>query len=231
MKRLAVSILILLAGFLVLAQAFAAAENKESKPAKKSSTPKSGKVQVPEDSIYRKWLRKDLAFVADSNTAEAIRAKVKQFKGLEKGLEKVNKKSEDEVSEWTRDLRPKRIRIDEDTLEERIDLAVDVQRQAIRELAFIREIAVQEGAQKTTAAVEGLLLGRQERYAKIFNMMREGTNMINRRDREERSKRKSERNMRDRDRDREMDRRREEWIKKRQVPKRGPTKQEDSTAR
>jgi hypothetical protein len=222
-----------LAGFLVLAQAFAAAENKESKPAKKSSTTKPGKVQVQEDSIYRKWLRKDLAFLADSNTAEAIRAKVKQFKGLEKGLEKVDKKSEYEVSEWTRDLQPKRIRIDEDTLEERIDLAVDVQRQAIRELAFIREVAIQEGAQKTTAAVEGLLLGRQERYVKIFNKMREGTNMIQRRDQEERSKRKSERNMRDRsrDRDREKNRNWEEWIRKRQVPKRGPKKQEDSTAR
>jgi len=70
---------------------------------------------VQEDSIYRKWLRKDLAFVADSNTAEAIRAKVKKFKGLEKGLEKVRKKSEYEVKGWTRDMRPKRIRIDEDT--------------------------------------------------------------------------------------------------------------------
>ena len=64
MKRLAVSILILLAGSLLLARAFAAAENKQPKPAKKSSTPKSAKVEVQEGSTYRKWLRKDLAFLA-----------------------------------------------------------------------------------------------------------------------------------------------------------------------
>jgi hypothetical protein len=220
-----------LAGFFILAQAFAAAEDKESKPAKKSSTPKSGKVQVQEGSTYRKWLRKDLAFLADSNTAGAIRAKLKQFEGLEKGLEKINQKSKDEVGEWTLGI-GKKIRLDEDTLEDRIDLGRDVQRQVIRELVFLRGIAVKEGAKETAAAIEGVLLDRQRRYEKIFDEMSEAEDRIRQRDREERERKRSERKIRDRSRDRDRDNYRDriDWNKRR-VPKRGTREQEGSTAR
>jgi hypothetical protein len=188
---------------------------------------------VQKDREYVRWLGKDVEFMADSNTASAIRAKLKKFEGLEKGLEKVNQKSKDEVSEWTRGIGTKKVRIDdEDTLEDRIDLGGDVQRQVIRELVFLRGIAVKEGAKETAAAIEGLLLDRQQRYEKIFDKMNEATERIRQRDREERKRKRSERKIRDRSRDRDRDNYRDriDW-NKRTVPKRGTREQEGSTAR
>lgn len=233
MKRLFVSILILLAGFFILAQAFAAAEDKESKPVKKSEAPKKrGTAKVQKDREYVRWLGKNVEFMADSNTASAIRAKLKKFEGLEKGLEKVNQKSKDEVSEWTRGIGTKKVRIDEDTLDDRIDLGGDVQRQVIRELVFLRGIAVKEGAKETVAAIEGLLLDRQQRYEKLFDKWNEATERIRQEDEEERDRKRRERKIRDRSRDRDRDNYRDriDWDKRR-VPKRGTREQEGSTAR
>ena len=197
MKRLVVSMVILLAGFLILTRTFAAPEGEEPKPAKESKTPESGKVPMKEDKAYA-FLGGHLDFLADPN---AIRTKVNEFEGLEKALEELSERSREEMRGWTSGIGPK-IRIDEDTLDDRIDLVRDVQYQVLNELVLLREFAIEEKAKKTTAAIEGLLLARRERYESVYDKMQKAEKQIRRRDRDSRTQRTRESD-RERNRDRE----------------------------
>ncbi|MHC4156033.1 MAG: hypothetical protein ACYST6_14085 [Planctomycetota bacterium] len=46
-----------------------------------------------------------------------------------------------------------------------------VHKQVVDELVFLRQVAVEEGALKTVAATEALLLDRQERFEKVFGKL------------------------------------------------------------
>ncbi|MHC4185359.1 MAG: hypothetical protein ACYSUC_07170 [Planctomycetota bacterium] len=228
MKRFVVSISILSAGLLILTQSFAANPNKEPE------TEGAGvrKVVVEKPGRHRelpKYIDVDIKFLADSN---AVRTKLKGIEGLEDALEKLRKRANDEVREWTRGISR---RVEEETIDDRLDLIRDVQRQAVAELVFIREMAVKEGAVKTTAAIEGLLLDRLDRGDGIYERLKEAERMMRERGREERRKRREERRTRDgssrTDRDREREREyREEMVKKRRLPRRGRTEDSNSVA-
>lgn len=165
MKRSIVSILILLAVFFALTKAFGAAGNNKTKLSDRSKASKyvSTKKRRPRRPPSRKWdpnaVIADVNFMADPN---AIRGKVKQFRGLEQALKKLDKASRNEYDEW------RSCESDEDVIMDRRDLARAVQKQLIAELAFIRELALEEKATKTAAAIEGLLLDKQQRYAKVL---------------------------------------------------------------
>lgn len=234
MKRFVVSISILLAGLLILTQSFAAGEGEEYEPAKKGKVVKRVDMQAKKKDKALAFLGDDLEFMADPN---AIRAKLKKFEGLDTALEQANRKSQYEVEEWLSGLGigGRKIRIDEDVLEDRMDLLEEAQEQVLEELVFIRKIAVEEGAGKTTAAVEGVLLARRERYKKIYDQMEETEERIDEMDREGRIRRRSERRTRDKsrvtDRDREKQRAyREEMVKKRRLPRRGRAEEPNSAA-
>jgi len=91
--------------------------------------------------------------LADPNE---IRARVKTFEGLGKALEEVDGKSQNEMRQW-----PQK-RYDNRTL-----LIRAVQKQFEDEIGFVRKVAVEEKAKKTTEEIDNVLSGRQERFKKV----------------------------------------------------------------
>jgi len=91
--------------------------------------------------------------LADPNE---IKVRLKTFEGLEKALEEVAGKSQNEMRQWQQK------RYDNRTL-----LIKTVQKQFEDEIGFIRKAAVEEEAKKTTETIDGLLSGRQERFKKV----------------------------------------------------------------
>ena len=90
-----------------------------------------------------------------------VRAAVKAFKGLDVELEQVERKSTTEITQWTSDKEDNRT-----ALMRAVDDQVRV------ELAMLRKIAAEERANKTLAAIDGVLLNRQVRIEKINDRMR-----------------------------------------------------------
>jgi len=161
MKRLVISVSILFTIFFVLSQVFAAVENEDFKRTKEGRAPKYSTLRPRSGRADANSLTAELKFLADPN---AIKGKIKEFEGLEKALANVTKGSQEETREWA-----------QDTAADKVDLAKAVQKQAIAEFVFIRKLAVEEGAQKTVAAIDGLLLDRQERFGKVLGKMLERT--------------------------------------------------------
>jgi hypothetical protein len=152
-KRLLVSIILLSIGFLVLSQVFAADLSDRRETETRSRSAKNGRISRARNGEEENSLIADLEFLADPN---AVKTRLKEYEGLEKDLEKVSKASTKEMREWGQGL-----------VEERTDLAEAASKQAVDELVFLRQIAVEEGALKTAAAIDGLLLDRQERYGRV----------------------------------------------------------------
>jgi hypothetical protein len=186
-KALVISISILLVAFFIFAPAFgqppedkpAQSVEQEEKPAKEPEHKKTADANV----------------IADPN---AVRTEIKKFDGLDDELEKINAKSGNETSEWTRG------RTDD---KDKMDLASAVQQQITAELKFLREIAAKEGAAETTAAIDGILLDRQERFKEVTEKLEKEAER-NRRRAEIEEKKAREREMRERNsgRSRERDR-------------------------
>lgn len=97
--------------------------------------------------------------LADPN---AILARIKTFEGLDKALAQVDGRARYEVREWL-----------EKKTDNRVDLARALDRQVKAEIRFIRDIAVEEKANKTTGAIDALLLGRQEQLKRLVADMEE----------------------------------------------------------
>lgn len=96
--------------------------------------------------------------IADPN---AVRARLKQFKGLEEALDQVDRRSRQyEVRQWL-----------DRSADNRIELAKAVHGQDRVEFAVIRNFAVEENAKKTTAVVDSILASRQQRYAKLVKQI------------------------------------------------------------
>jgi len=195
MKRLVISMSILLAVFFVLSQVFAAAENEDSKRTEEVRAPKYSTMRPRRPRPDANSLTAELKFLADAN---AIKGRIKEFEGLDKALADVTKGSQEETREWTHEA-----------VADRVNLAKAVQKQAIAEFVFIRKLAVEEGAQKTVAAIDGLLLGRQERFVEVLGKMLDRTDAQKREwmrmRRAERYRRGRGRNERTRYRDRERE--------------------------
>jgi len=105
--------------------------------------------------------RVEVDILADPNE---IRARIKAFEGLEKALTQVDRRSRYEVREWLQ------TRVDN-----RIKLATAVEMQVKIEISFIRKVAIEEKAKKTTKAIDDLLLGKQERLKTRVKTMEEET--------------------------------------------------------
>jgi len=91
--------------------------------------------------------------LADPNE---IKARIKTFEGLEKALAEVAGKSQSETRQWQQN------RYDNRTL-----LIRTVEKQFEDEIGFVRKVAVEEKAKKTTAAIDSLLSRRKERLKKV----------------------------------------------------------------
>ncbi len=97
-------------------------------------------------------------------------AAVRAFPGLEQELTKVGKGSRAEVTEWRRlqDNLASATAVDN-----RSRLGREVQKQVALELGLLRKIAEEEGAKKTIAAIDGVLLFRQSRLEKLNKQMQD----------------------------------------------------------
>lgn len=95
----------------------------------------------------------EVDILADPNE---IRARIKTFKGLEKALEEVADKSKIEMRHW-----------EQKKYDNRTYLAKAVQKQFEDEIGFIRKVAVEEKAKKTTEAIDSLLSARKTRFRKV----------------------------------------------------------------
>jgi len=105
--------------------------------------------------------------LADPNV---VRARVRGFEGLEKALVQVDRRSKYEINEWLQ------TRVDN-----RAKLATVVERQVKAELHLVREIAVEERAEKTTTAVDDLLVDRQRRHNELVSRIQEQMKAMRRR--------------------------------------------------
>ncbi len=130
---------------------------------------------------------------ADANipkepNAEDLQAKM--LEDIEKAFEELERGSQKEERGW---LQLK--------AEKKTELVKAVQKQLLDELNVLREIAVEEGAVKTTAAIDKLLGDRQERFEKVLERLDVETEKIQRK--EQMRERRSRERDRDHDRDRE----------------------------
>jgi len=132
--------------------------------------------------------------VADANiprepNAEDLQAKM--LEDIEKAFGELKRGSQKEERGW---LQLK--------AEKKMELVKAVQKQLLDELNVLREIAVEEEAVKTTAAIDKLLGDRQERFKKVLERMDVENEKM------QRKEQMRERRGRERDRDRDRDRER-----------------------
>lgn len=151
------------------------------KIAGKSLQPSEKEKQVTEQIIDLRSIA-NIDPLADPNAAKA---RLRKFEGLEEALKNVEKESEKEVTEWIRGLTGSTP-----------TLVKAVYEQVGAECDFVRKQAVEESAEKTTAAIDGVLLGRQERFDRIVEKMQE--DMMRREERESKRTRRPRRDTRGR---------------------------------
>jgi len=90
----------------------------------------------------------------------AVRARLKEFPGIEGQVDSLTKGSQRAMHEWSRQ-----------PAEDNLILAKAVQIQVMQELALIQKLAKEEDSKKTLAAVEALMLERTLRYGKMIDRM------------------------------------------------------------
>jgi len=182
-KTLVISMLILLIAFFSLIPAFGQpAGARPAQPGEQKEEP----VKQPEHERTT-----DVNSTTDANSTadpNAVRAKIEEFEGLGEALEQIDREGRNGIREWTR------------RTEDRLDLSLAVQEQITAELNLLRELAVEEGAVKTTAVIDGVLLDRQERFKGVIEKLEKER---------ERLRRRSEREDRDRERESSRERSRE----------------------
>jgi len=190
-KALVISMSILLVAFFSFTPAFGQPpEERSPQPQLKEQKEEPVKEPEPKKTADANAVT-DANVVADANTVadanavadpNAVRAKIEKFEGLGGALEQINTASSDEISKWTLGR------------EEKLNLALAVQKQTTAEFKFLRELAVKEGAAKTTAAIDGILLDRQERFKDVIEKLEKETERYRRlTEREEKRKEQRER--------------------------------------
>lgn len=191
MKALVISMSILLVAFFSFTPAFgqplAQPIEQKEEPAKKLEYKKTADANKVTDAnvVADANTVTNVNTVADTNVItdpNAVRAEIEKFKGLSGALSQINMESSDEISKWTLGR------------EEKLNLALAVQKQITAEFKFLRELAVKEGAAKTTAAIDGILLDRQERFKNVIETLEKETERYRRfAEREEKRKEQKER--------------------------------------
>lgn len=158
MKRLSV-ILLLIGGFFITAQIFAQVRGRDylrNVPRRRDREPQmrrpGARMRRPEPDVNSLLPRPK--FLPDSNT---VQSRLKEFKEVRKEVSQLEKSGERVDRYWMHK-----------TLEDRMDLAQNVQKQAIEELSFVRRLAEEEGAKKTVAAIDAIIESRQERYKNVL---------------------------------------------------------------
>jgi hypothetical protein len=191
-RLLVVSIAILVIVFFILLPCFGQMPPGHEDPIR-SFPPGYGPPQLREREPVKKPVHKEATDANSVADANAVRARIKEFEGLEQALKQVGGEGGSEVREWTRSRGG-----------DKIALVQVVQEQVTAELNFLRELAVEEEAVKTTAAIDGLLLDRQERFKDVITQLEEE------REKQRRRSEREQRRARDEGRGRRRERRERE---------------------
>jgi hypothetical protein len=150
-KRVILAIVIVSIVSLIVAQSFAAeyrASRSTRRPVPRRYGPSALRDRADANSVFS-----EVKSLSDPNE---VRTRIKTFEGLEKALDGVDRGSRNETRGWLQ----KRVI-------NRPNLLKTVQSQIIAELSLIRERAEKEGAKETVAAIDGVLLDRQERFGRM----------------------------------------------------------------
>jgi hypothetical protein len=165
-KALVISMLILLTAFFSFTAAFGQPpEGKSLQPQLNEQKEEPVKEPEPKKTANANTVT-DVNTAAEANVItdpNAVRAKIEKFEGLSEALDRINTASSDEISKWTLGR------------EEKLDLALAVQKQITEEFKFLRELAVKEKAAETAAAIDGILLDRQERFKDVIEKLEKET--------------------------------------------------------
>ena len=220
MKRLVISISILLIAGLCYCPALSGAEDANSQPAAKRKEPAQAAKQAEKQaekqtqSQAERQMQKradkraaDVNSTADVNAVSDVNAvaepnivKPEWLLKLEDELSKLYTKrtGEEELREWGRG-----------EVERKMSLAELVEARVTAELNLIHDIAADEGAEKTKEAVDCLLTARGKRYEEISQRIEEERRRQRLRDRDDRKGRdRDTRRGRDREERRTRDRER-----------------------
>ena len=113
---------------------------------------------------------------ADSNEAADVNA-VEDSNAilgeLKKDLADIDTDGQKEIKEWSREGGEKGTAITASAmLENKIELAKSAREQVIKELNFLKTVAVGESAKKTAAAIDVLLADRKMRFEKMIAQMK-----------------------------------------------------------
>ena len=127
MKRLVISVSILLVLVLSMVQSFAAIQNEINRNTERSAT-QAGKSQADSNSADIK---------AKSQVDPNVQKVKEEFEELKETLERINENSQDEIRQWM----SKRV-------ENRIELAKEVHEQVSEELNFIKKSQLKKKLQK-----------------------------------------------------------------------------------
>jgi hypothetical protein len=124
-----------------------------SDPGSGSPYPGSPVQAMPQNRPSARPARRTTFVLGDPND---VKAKVKEYEGLQEALDEVVGKSGTVERSWL-----------QRRIDNRTTLAKAVQTQVEAEFAFVRTCAVKEKAKKTTAAIDEVLAGRKKRSAII----------------------------------------------------------------
>lgn len=182
MKRLVISMSIFVLVFFGLVPILFGAEDANSQPAKEATQPVEAKAQPAKETAK-------VIFTSDVNVTDPNEIRRRTFGGLEKAMEQVDEQSKEEISQWM-----------EGEIERKQNLMKAVHERSSAEFNLIREVAVKEGAVKTTAAIDQVIKDREERYNRLINRLEEVKKTGLKQQREERRKELEERRRERRDR-------------------------------
>jgi hypothetical protein len=122
---------------------------------------------------------------ADSNQAadvNAVEDSNRILGELKKDLADIDSEGQKEIKEWTRKGGERKTTTASAVLENKIELAKMAMEQVIKELNFLKRVAVGEGAKKTAAAIDALLTDRKERLEKLIVQMKEEASRLKERE-------------------------------------------------
>ncbi len=179
MKYPTISVSILLISSLGIMVTFAETTVNPSRTVPTTNQPTVSMNVDPNKTISATEPKTEADILADPNRIEAA---IKAFEGLQEKLDELDRKGERETRQW----------LQKET-GNRIPLAKDNHEHIMAELMFIRKLAVEENAKKTTAAIDGLLLNRQQQLDKLIEKFHEERLEERKESRRERSTRSRQR--------------------------------------
>lgn len=181
MRTLIISMLIFLTAFVGLISA--SAQSAEENPSEEQHNETATVGEAAEPNAVSAEI-KESADVNTANDPNAILARVEQFEGLEDELRHIDMESREEIRQWTQ------------RTDDKMDLVMSVQQQITTELTFLRQLAAEEGAVKTTAAIDKIMLDRRQRYKDVIEKFERERERLRREEERERERMERDRTRR-----------------------------------